>query len=215
MQCQEFLEFAERWMEGERDAAASAHLDGCPRCRGVMADLDAVREGGRLLEAEAEPPARLWTAIRTQLEAEGVIRPSRTWAERLADFFPWQPRPALAAAYVSVLVFAAVLISFQGVGQLERPLALTPPVPDMDALAAGSSLAAQRVVSSLNESNPDMVRSYRESLRTVENVITECEMMIRKDPSDQLAREYLNGAYQQKAELISAIVERGTMGEGR
>ena len=213
MQCQEFLENAERWMEGERDAAASAHLDGCARCRGLMADLDAVREGARLLEAEVEPPARLWTAIRTQLETEGVIRPSRTWAERLADFFPLQPRPALAAAYVAVLVVAAVLVSFQGVGQLERPLALTPSVPEMDALPAGSSLATQRVVNSLNERNPDMVRYYRESLRTVENVITECEMMIRKDPHDQLAREYLHGAYQQKAELIAAIVERTTLGE--
>jgi len=58
-----------------------------------------------------------------------------------------------------------------------------------------------------------MVRSYRESLRTVEDVIEECEMMIRKDPNDQLAREYLNGAYRQKAELISAIAERSTLGE--
>jgi len=213
MQCQEFLEIAERWMEGERDATASAHLDGCPRCRGLMADLDAVREGARLFEAEVEPPPRLWTAIRSQLEAEGVIRPRRTWTERLADFFPVQLRPALAAAYVAVLVVAATLVSFQGVGQLESPLALAPSEQEMAALPAGSSLAAQRAVNSLNERNPDMVRSYRESLRTVENVILECEMMIRKDPNDQLAREYLNGAYQQKAELISAIVERGTLGE--
>jgi len=213
MQCQEFLEIAERWMEGERNATASAHLDGCPRCRGLMTDLDAVREGARLFEAEVEPPPRLWTAIRSQLETEGVIRPSRTWAERLADFFPLQPRPALAAAYVAVLAVAATVVSFQGIGPLERPLVLAPPAQEMAALPAGSSLAAQRVVSSLNQRNPAMVRSYRESLRTVEDVIFECEMMIRKDPNDQLAREYLNGAYQQKAELISAIVERGTLGE--
>lgn len=213
MQCQEFLEVAERWMEGERDAVASAHLDGCPRCRGLMADLDAVREGAHLFEAEVEPPPRLWTAIRSQLETEGVIRPSRTWAERLADFFPMQPRPALAAAYVALLVVAATLVSFQGIGQLERALPWAPPAQEMAALPAGSSQVAQRAVNSLNERNPDAVRSYRESLRTVESVIQECEMMIRKDPNDQLAREYLNGAYQQKAELISAIVERGTLGE--
>src|SRR3990172_8725422 len=156
MQCHEFLEIAERWMEGERDAAASAHLDGCPRCRGLMADLDAVREGARMLEAEVEPPARLWTAIRSQLETEGVIRPSRTWAERLADFFPLQPRPALAAAYVAVLAVAATVVSFQGIGPLERPLVLAPPAQEMAALPAGSSLAAQRVVSSLNQRNPAM-----------------------------------------------------------
>jgi len=213
MQCQEFLKDAERWMEGERDAAASAHLDACPRCRGLITDLDAVREGARLFEAEVEPPPRLWTAVRSQLEAEGVIRPSRTWADRLADFFPLQPRPALAAAYVAVLVVAAVLVSMQGIGPLEQQLALTPSAQEAAALPAGSSLAAQQAVSSLDKRNPDVVRSYRESLRTVENVILECEMMIRKDPNDQLAREYLTGAYQQKAELISAIVERGTLGD--
>lgn len=211
MQCQEFLENAERWMEGERDAAVSAHLDGCPRCRGLIADLDAVCEGARLFEAEVEPPARLWTAIRSQLEAEGVIRPSRTWTERLADLIPMQPRPALAAVYVALLVVAATLVSFQGIGPLEQPL--SPAAGEMVGLPAGSALAAQGMVNTLNERNPDMVRSYRESLRTVEDVIQECEMMIRKDPNDQLAREYLNSAYQQKAELITAMVERGTLGE--
>jgi len=127
MQCQEFLEVAERWMEGECDTAASAHLDACPRCRALVADLGAVRDGARLLEAETEPPARLWTAIRSQLEAEGVIRPRRSWGERLADFFPTQPRPALAAAYVSVLVVAAILISFQGVGEWNQPMVLSTP----------------------------------------------------------------------------------------
>lgn len=213
MQCQEFLENAERWMEGERDAAASAHLDGCPRCRGLIADLDAVRDGARLFEAEVEPPPRLWTAIRSQLETEGMIRPSRTWAERLADFLPLQPRPALAAAYVAVLVVAAVLVSTQGIGQLEQRLALTAPEQEAAALPAGSSLVAQQVVGSLDKRNPDVVRSYRESLRTVEGVILECEMMIRKDPNDRLAREYLNGAYQQKADLIAALVERSTLGD--
>lgn len=213
MQCLEFLENAERWMEGERDAAASAHLDACPRCRGLITDLDAVREGARLFEAEVEPPPRLWTAIRSQLEAEGVIRPRRTWAQRLADFLPLQPRPALAAAYVAVLVVAAVLVGTQGIGLLERPLALTPPTYEAAALSPSSSLVAHQVVGSLSRRNPDVVHTYRESLRTVENIIQECEMMIRKDPNDQLAREYLNGAYRQKVELISAIVERGTLGE--
>jgi hypothetical protein len=213
MQCQEFFEIAERWMEGAQDAAASAHLDGCPRCRGLIADLGAIREGARQFEAEVEPPARLWTAIRSQLEAEQVIRPSRTWAERFADFFPLQVRPALAAAYVTVLVVAATLASFQGMGPMEKPLVLAPGAPEIAALPASSSLAAQRAVNSLSARNPAVVRSYRESLRTVENVISECELMIRKDPADQMAREYLNGAYQQKAELISAIVERGTLGE--
>jgi hypothetical protein len=35
---------------------------------------------------------------------------------------------------------------------------------------------------------------------------------VKEQPQDDLAREYLTGAYQQKAELISVMMERGGSG---
>jgi hypothetical protein len=32
---------------------------------------------------------------------------------------------------------------------------------------------------------------------------------VNEEPQDDLAREYLSGAYQQKAELLSAMMDRG------
>lgn len=212
MQCVEFLEYAERWMEGERPADASAHLDGCPRCRGLVTDLDAIRNTAHEFEAEVEPPPRMWTSIRAQLESEGVIRtPERSWAERLAEFFPLQPRPALAAAYVTLLVVFAALVSFQSGSRLETT-AVLPPAPDVSP-AMRSPQLDETTVATLHTHNPEVLRSYRESLETVDNAILECEKMVREEPQNGLAREYLYGAYQQKAELLAAIAERGAIGE--
>lgn len=212
MQCQEFFEYAERWMEGEHNAAASVHLEGCPRCRGLVTDLNAIRDTAHQFEAEVEPPARLWAAVRSQLEAEGVIR-GRSWAERFAVFFPLQPRAIFAAAYVAALLVAAALVSFQSANRVEGLVALAPAAPEAALLSLRSALVGERTLAELHTHNPEVLRSYRESLQMVDNVILECEMMVNKDPQNALAREYLNGAKQQKADLLAAITERGTLGE--
>jgi hypothetical protein len=210
MQCQQFLEHAGPWMEGEQHADAAAHLNACPKCRALMADLNAIRDTAGEFENEVEPPPRLWTAIRSQLEAEGVIR-SAGWAERLAGLFPLQLRPALAAAYVAVLLVAATFVSFQTSDRMDRQMTSAPAAPEM-AVPMGPRVT-QTALASLHTHNPDVIRSYRESLQMVDNTILECEKMVRSDPQNNLAREYLTGAYQQKAELLTAIAERGTLGE--
>ena len=60
-------------MEGERLPTAVAHLEGCARCRGLIAELEGIENAASELPA-AEPPARVWMALRNQLEAEGLIR---------------------------------------------------------------------------------------------------------------------------------------------
>jgi hypothetical protein len=51
--------------------------------------------------------------------------------------------------------------------------------------------------------------SLRENLKKVNEFIAECEQHLKEHPQDQLTREYLSAAYQQKAELLSAMIERG------
>ena len=113
MQCREFMQYAERWMDGERDAHASAHVKSCANCSALVADLETISHSAMELR-EAEPPARVWVSLRNQLESEGVIRetaavavaePSRSamqcgeflrYAERWMD----GERDALAAAHL-------------------------------------------------------------------------------------------------------------------
>ncbi len=51
--------------------------------------------------------------------------------------------------------------------------------------------------------------SLRQNLRTLNEFIAECEQHLRSNPQDELAREYLNIAYQQKADLLAAMMESG------
>jgi hypothetical protein len=57
--------------------------------------------------------------------------------------------------------------------------------------------------------NPAVEAALRKNLRTVNEFIAECEKHLKKHPQDAMAREYLNSAYQQKAELISALLDSG------
>src|SRR3989442_722436 len=50
--------------------------------------------------------------------------------------------------------------------------------------------------------------SFRQNLQQVDEFIADCERHLKAEPQDDLAREYLSNAYQQKAELLSAMMDR-------
>ena len=54
--------------------------------------------------------------------------------------------------------------------------------------------------------------SLRQNLDIVDKFIADCEQRAKQQPQDDLTREYLNGAYQEKAELISVMMERDGSG---
>jgi hypothetical protein len=83
-------------------------------------------------------------------------------------------------------------------------------LPSPSESASGVLNAAERDVSPLQlAGNSQVDASLRENLRTVDEFIAECEQHLKQFPQDQLAREYLYAAYQQKAELLSAMMESG------
>jgi hypothetical protein len=51
--------------------------------------------------------------------------------------------------------------------------------------------------------------ALRKNLRTLNEFIAECQARLKQNPDDQLTREYLNMAYQQKAELLTAMLDSG------
>ena len=54
--------------------------------------------------------------------------------------------------------------------------------------------------------------SIRRNLSIVDNFIQICEKSVREQPDNELAREYLYGAYQQKAELLATAMNRSMSG---
>jgi hypothetical protein len=53
--------------------AAPGHLRKGSRCQSFVADLTSIVSAARKLPAEVDPPARVWTSLRTQLEKEGIL----------------------------------------------------------------------------------------------------------------------------------------------
>jgi len=76
---------------------------------------------------------------------------------------------------------------------------------------AGSVLSQAEISISRRElaNNPAVDTALRQNLRTLNEFIAECKSRLKHNPNDQLTREYLNMAYQQKAELLDAMMDSG------
>jgi hypothetical protein len=183
--------------------AARAHLTGCGSCQSLVEDLTAIVATAHLLPAEVEPPARVWTSLRAQLEAEGIIKTRAAergfWWHGFADVFRTR---VMATAAVGLLIIAGVAL------QVQRPSAPA----EMRNLYADTATDLNNDEAHLmhmqlaSDSVVDV--SLRQNLDIVDRFIADCEQRVKEEPRDDLAREYLSGAYQQKAELLSAMMER-------
>ncbi len=162
--------------------AAQAHVATCSHCQGFVADLAAV------------------------VPAHGER--SSGW-HGFSDLFRSR---ALATATVGLLIIAA------GALQLRKP-------PDASLETNGSiadpvwQVPFAQTAKVLNEQEIDLRNmqpastsavdtSFRQNLQQVDDFIADCERRVSAAPQDELAREYLSNAYQQKAELLSAMMDR-------
>ncbi len=207
MQCREFVQALDVWMDGERRPDAEAHVRSCADCSGLVADLESIRSAGREL-SDVEPPPRVWAAIRSQLEAEGLMEP-RGWRRWLPSFGIGWMRPALAGALLVVLAAGGFVLGtrFSKSNNLATwktgNLAATAPIE------ADLGKFELHAVSALHEQNPTVNVAFKQNLEIVDNYIAECEKSVQDDPEDELSRDYLYGAYQQKADLLEQMSERG------
>ena len=211
MQCREVEVVLEQEGFVPVPEAARAHLAGCSSCQNLIADLTAIVATAHLLPAEVDPPQRLWTSLRLQLEEEGIIRstPRHGWWPAFSEFF--RPR-ALATAAVGLLILAAAALQFQH--PASQP---TEARNAYDSVYQDTSLTLSNDEAQLPNvqlaSNSSVDTSLRQNLDIVDKFIVDCEQRVKENPQDDIARDYLTGAYQQKAELISVMMDRG--GSGR
>jgi len=217
MQCHEFEEVLEQHEGLPADAAA--HLNECARCHALVSDLEAIQAAARRLGTEeAEPPAHIWPALRAQLESEGLLRmPGRAGAPALGWLGNWWEtlsRPALAGAYLTLLLAAAVLVGVIGHLRQSQPAPSTATVQS-PTLALDKQLASEErgAVQAMHQHDPAVTASLRQNLDIVDNFIALCEKSVREEPQNEMAREYLYGAYQQKAELLAMMMDRDASGD--
>ena len=81
----------------------------------------------------------------------------------------------------------------------------------VQGLSKGKDLRSVQAAGTLSSAPPSSAvdDSLQQDLLTLDAFIAECEQHLKANPRDQLAREYLAGAYQQKAELLAEMMDRG------
>jgi hypothetical protein len=212
MQCRDVEVVLEQEGLAPLPEAARAHVAGCRHCQGYIADLETVVSAAHELPAEVDPPSRVWIALRTQLELEGVIREpqvpmkeSGSWGDRLGQLFRSR---ALATFTVGALIAVAAFIQVRHSGGNQAG-------PADDWLH--SIEQTRRVVNDteidlrnmhLTSTSP-VDTALEQNLQQINNFIADCERHLKEAPQDELAREYLYNAYEQKAELLAAMMDRG------
>ena len=207
MQCRDIEEVLEQEGLAPLAEAARAHVARCPHCRDYLADLETIVSAARQLPAEVEPPARIWTALRVQLEREGIVkepvsaRTASSWWEGFGKFFHSR---ALARVTVGAVIAAAAIV------ELREPRSAPPPLPP-EVVATLKQLNEQEVdLRNMHLASTSPVDAVLEqNLKEIDDFIADCERHLRETPQDDLAREYLYSAYQQKAELLAAMLDRG------
>lgn len=218
-QCAQFERMLEEQADGPLHAEAAAHLKDCVDCRVLWSDIEAIRAAATEWGGEdVEPPEYLWGALRRQLESEGLIREKPADRSWLAAWFGAAPRWALAGASISLLLIAAMLAGYQrnesGTASL-LPMRLSASVarPKLVAADLGKALDGdlKQVFDSLPQGNTVLTSSLRENLGIVDNLIAVCEKSVREQPDDPMARDYLYGAYEQKAVLLATAMDRSAL----
>ncbi len=224
MQCEQFEQLLEQQDVGALPKPALAHLEACEACRALSADFDVIHKMALELGNEGmAPPERVWISLRNQLEAERLIHEPQADTQsashaRLGWWAVFQ-RPAIAGAFLGLVLAAASTVSYLSnfpQTAVHSQLAFqqeTSPVP------AADSVFKEEVLTVGSDSIPGLQRqdlavtaSIQRNLQIVDNFIAICEKSVREQPDNQMAREYLYGAYQQKAELLATAMNRSMPG---
>jgi hypothetical protein len=202
---------------------AQQHLAGCQHCQDLLADFSAIAVAAKTIPAELQPPDRIWVSVRAQLEAEGIIHepvdvleiaaaPQTFWSNLSALF---RPRNLATVGVALALALGAYLQTrrpnqpIQSTSNIVAPLGPQKPLPSPSEAGVTLQQAEQDLPNIQLAGNSMVDTSLRQNLRTVDEFIAECEHHLKLNPQDELAREYLFSAYQQKAELLAAMMDSG------
>ena len=70
MNCLEFERVLPDYLEGGHTAEQLAHLNSCPACADLLADLNFISSQARLLQDAEDPSPAVWNALEIRLRRE-------------------------------------------------------------------------------------------------------------------------------------------------
>lgn len=214
--CQDLpvADFVDGDLDPARQRVVQRHLEGCPSCRGLVADLRTVRAAAFTLERR-EPPPELLERIQARLTSEGA-EPARRAA--------W---PSTRAAWGVWLAAAAALVITTAIG-LVPLLRQSAPAPDVAAppgeaalidsveadLQAAEAHYQKAIVgleqiarSDSGELEPQVASVLQKNLQLVDQAIDESRAALKAEPASAPAQQGLFEAMRTKVALLQQTVE--------
>lgn len=204
MNCMEFQNALPDVMDGGAAPEAEGHLKSCVACAGLVADLKEIAGQARLLAADDEPGPELWTRIERSLEQEGLVRVEAPAPRRYvwwgAGQSPWAV-PAWAAAVAALLLLAFGMNTLRQAPAPTTSVSVVRPAPlvDSDDL---------KLLEAVGKRSASKSARYRKHLEAVNASIRDAKRSVEQDPGNELARERLIQAYDQKSALYEMAMTR-------
>jgi len=215
MNCQEFeIEWIALEETSRLPAGMEEHRQACHRCAMLVEDLSSILGKSRELRLDAEPPERVWVALRNQLEMEGLIREP-------AHASPATPRRRAAAwllglpmgmAYTTVFLVAVGVMYLNS--RISNPggapplVATAPQVPEM-AWVRPNTAASDKSMQELIDRVPEEHRAtFVSNWNQVNSSIQNLQTFIEAHPDDPFAPPQLMNAFQQREYLMQSLVGR-------
>ncbi|HEV2196599.1 MAG TPA: hypothetical protein VGR55_13525 [Candidatus Acidoferrum sp.] len=208
MQCRDVEEVLEQQGLAPLPETVRGHVAGCRECQGYIADLETIVSAAQELPAEVEPPSRVWVALRTRLELEGVIKKPVTAAPATEPVSWWSGFGQLFRGRALATLTVGAVLAAAAVLQLLQ----TPEHSFLPGIEAVAKQVNQQEVDLRNmhlAGGSPVDTALEQNLQEIDSFIADCERHLKEAPQDELAREYLADAYQQKAELLAAMMDRG------
>jgi hypothetical protein len=205
MTCAEFQKVLPYIIETGGSPAEEAHLQTCPICADLVADLRYIAEQAKLLVPMEEPAPRVWTGIQKALEHEGLVRPAGA-RRGLLGFTNWGPKPWLAGALAMVLIALGILMYRQASSRPNE----NPEIAAVAAPEAAPPVSAEdrQMLEEVAARTPALKATYEENLQRVNAYISDAKRSVEQNPDDEDARQSLIRAYQQKALLYDMALSR-------
>lgn len=206
MNCMEFQNALPDFIDGGAAPEAEGHVKSCAVCTGLVADLKEISGQARLLAAAEEPGPEVWTRIERSFEQEGLVRTEAPAPRRTLWWGAGQSRwaiPVWAAAVAAMLLLGFELNTL-------RQAPATPPaglavVKPPATLVDNDDL---QLLSMVGKRSPGKRARYKAHLEAVNASIRDAKRSVEEDPANDLARERLIQAYDQKSALYEMAMTR-------
>jgi hypothetical protein len=222
MSCHDYREAIAEFVDGALDPARQRelerHVEGCPACRALVADLKTIQAAAFTLDRIDLPP-HLLPAIRARLANE-----PRAARSRLMAF------PVSSGARLAWLAAAAalLLITTAGIVSLMRP---APPHADQAAVEPAASPADpvasvqaelqlatehyEKAIQQLEEIarsddsalDPQVAAVFQKNLQVIDQAIDESRSALQSQPASATVQEGLFDAMRSKVALLQQTVE--------